>query len=257
MIDAMDLNFVAKTALQLAVLYLFFYWLLRSLERISAAVKLKGLAVSVVLVVVATSLARFADLHAISWLLENSLSFAAIILAVVFQPELRRLFTRIGGFLPVRYLGDTDLILDQIIDAVEYMSSHRIGALMVIERSDRLDNYVSSSPLDCQITAKLLCTLFWKDSPLHDGAVLIRDGRVAAAGVILPLTENFEYKDLSGTRHRAGIGISEDTDAFAILVSEETGAISCADRGKLTTDLSRQDLEILLGRIFGMQRMTD
>ena len=88
------------------------------------------------------------------------------------------------------------------------MSSHRIGALMVIERSDRLDNYVSSSPLDSQITAKLLCTLFWKDSPLHDGAVLIRDGRVAAAGVILPLTENFEYKDLSGTDTELVLGLA-------------------------------------------------
>ncbi len=239
--------------LEIGVLFAVFYWLLLSLERISAAVKLKGLAIAVIVIALAAILARIANLHAISWLLENSISFSAIILAIVFQPEVRRLFTRMGGLLPTHQSGDTEQAVDQIVEAVEYMSSRRIGALIVIERSDHLDNYINSSPLDCQLTSKSLATLFWKDSPLHDGAVIVRGGRIAAAGVILPLTENYEYKDLSGTRHRAGIGISEDTDAFAILVSEETGGISVADKGRLQRELNREDLEILLGRIFGMR----
>jgi diadenylate cyclase len=100
------------------------------------------------------------------------------------------------------------------------------------------------------MTAKVLTSLFWKDAPLHDGAVVIRRGRIAGAGVILPLTSNTEFKGLSGTRHRAAIGISEDTDALALVVSEETGAISMADRGALVRGLSRQDVEILLGRVW-------
>lgn len=237
--------------IQIGLLTVLIYWLLLSLERISAAVKLKGLALAVILIALSAMGARFGRLHAITWLLENSLSFAFIILAVVFQPEVRRLFTRIGGLLPRHNIGDMGEAIDQIVQGVDYMSQRRIGALIVVERSDHLDNFINASPLDCQLSAKALASVFWKDSPLHDGAVIVRGGRIAAAGVILPLTENLEYKDLPGTRHRAGIGISEDTDALAVLVSEESGTISVADRGKLTRGLSSDDLAILLGRIFG------
>ncbi len=239
--------------LETGVLFLAFYWLLLSLERISAAVKLKGLAVAVAIIALAALFARFARMHAISWVMENFISFTAIILAIVFQPEVRRLFTRMGGLLPSHQSGNSEEATEQILEAVEYMSDRQIGALIVIERGDHLDNYINSSPIDCQLTTKALISLFWKDAPLHDGAVIIRSGRIAAAGVILPLTENFEYKNLSGTRHRAGIGISEDTDAFAVLVSEETGKISVADRGRLQSDLTTEDLELLLVRIFGMR----
>lgn len=244
---------VGRPLLQIAVLYMVLYWLLRTLERISAAVKLKGLAVTIALIVVTALIARLAQLHAINWLMENAISFSAIILAIVFQPELRRLFTRMGGWIPTQGGTDHAVILDQLVEAVDFMSKKQIGALMVFERNDHLDDFIESSPLDCEITAKSLATIFWKDTPLHDGAVIIRRGRVAAAGVILPLTENFEYRNLSGTRHRAGIGISEETDAFAVLVSEETGSISVADKGKFQQDLTRDDLAILLGRLFGVR----
>lgn len=237
--------------IQIIVLAVLIYWLLSALERISAGLKLKGLAITIAAVVAAAILARLARLHAITWLLENAISFSAIIVAIVFQNEVRRLFSRMGGWLPSHSDGDNANVIEQVIDAVDFMASRRIGALLVIERTDRLDDYIAASPLDCEITAKSLCTIFWKDSPLHDGAVIVRGGRVAAAGVILPLTENFEYKSLSGTRHRAAIGISEDTDGLAVVVSEERGAISVADRGKLLPDLSRDDLAILLGRAFG------
>ena len=108
-------------------------------------------------------------------------------------------------------------------------------------------------PFDCAISVRSLQTIFWKNSPVHDGAVIIRRGRVAAAGVILPLTQNFEYRHLSGTRHRAGIGISEETDALVVLVSEETGKISVADHGKLHENLSRSELDAYLRREFGVQ----
>ncbi|MHC5067665.1 MAG: diadenylate cyclase, partial [Planctomycetota bacterium] len=163
--------YVVAPAVQIAVLWAVFYVLLRGLERISAAVKLKGLAVVVGVVALAAIVARLARLHAINWLLENALSFGAVILAIVFSPELRRLFTRMGGLLPSAGREGQAKVLDHLIDAVVFMAERRIGALIVIERSDHLGDYISQSPLDCEITAKSLVALFWKDSPLHDGAV--------------------------------------------------------------------------------------
>jgi diadenylate cyclase len=189
-------------------------------------------------------------LHAITWLLQAGIGISAIVMTVVFQPELRRLFSRLGGFFPNQDLSGNLAIVGYLVDALVYMASRHIGAIIVVERNDRLDDYISSSPLDCEITAKVVTTIFWRDSPLHDGAIIVRNGRIAAAGVILPLTNNVAYKDLSGTRHRAGIGISEDTDALVLVVSEETGQISLADRGKMNRGLSRQDIEILLTREF-------
>ena len=217
---------------------------------ISPPAEMKGISLALAGVVCAWLLARVFQLHAISWLLQAMIGFSALILIVIFQPELRRLFSRLGGFFPGATEPAGAAVLPQLVEAVAYMASRRIGALIVIERNDRLDSFISSSPLDCELTGKALISLFWKDAPLHDGAVVVRGGRIAGAGVILPLTDNPEYKGLSGTRHRAAIGISEDTDALALVVSEETGAISIADKGSLTRGLSRQDVEILLGRVF-------
>ena len=203
------------------------------------------------LVVVAALLARSAQLYALSWLLDQAIAFSAIIMAIVFQPELRRLVTRIGGILPSHTLTNQARVADQLFEGLVQLSEKRTGALLVIERSDKLDNFIASNPFDCELTARALWAVFWKDAPMHDGAVILREGRIAAAGVVLPLTQNFEYRSLSGTRHRAGIGISEDTDAVALLVSEETGEISVADKGKLTRNITRDDLELILSRLFG------
>lgn len=245
-----DWVYYGRSALEIGLLWVVLYWVLIAFERISAGGKIRGLSLVLAGVVLAATVARLLQLHAISWLLQAAVGLSALVLCVVFQPELRRLFTRMGGLFPNQDLSASASIIGQLVDAVAYMSDRRIGALIVIERGDRLDDYIKSSPLDCELTAKSVATLFWKDTPLHDGAMIVREGRIAAAGVILPLTENIEYKHLPGTRHRAGIGISEDTDALAILVSEETGTISVGDRGKLLRGLNRQDLEILLGRVF-------
>jgi diadenylate cyclase len=242
---------VAAPLLQIVLIFLIVYWFLLALERISAAVKLRGLAIAIALIVIGALGSQLAGLHAINWLLSNAISFAAIILAVVFQPEARRLFTRMGGLIGPNSANDNAEIVDQLVAAVEYMAARRIGALIVLQRNNRLDDYIAAAPLDAQVTTKLICTVFWKDTPLHDGAMIIAGGRIAAASVILPLTENFEYKDLSGTRHRAGIGVSEDTDALAVLVSEETGVISIADNGRFTRNLSGDDIRIILQRNFG------
>lgn len=247
-----DLTSYLSSALEITIIAVVIYYVLLALERIAAGGKIKGISLAFAGVVGAWMLARVLQLHAITWLLQASIGFSALILIVIFQPELRRLFSRLGGVFP----GTSEpsaagtAALPQLVEAIGYMASRRIGALIVIERADRLDSYVATSPLDCELTAKSLIALFWKDSPLHDGAVMVQRGRIAGAGVILPLTDNPEFKSLSGTRHRAAIGISEDTDALALVVSEETGAISIADKGNLTRGLSRQDVEILLGRVF-------
>jgi len=246
-----DLTWYLRSALEICILAVVIYYLLLALERIAAGGKIKGISLALAGVVGAWMLARVLQLHAITWLLQASIGFSALIMIVIFQPELRRLFSRLGGVFPgaAEQIAGAS-VLPQLVESIGYMASRRIGALIVIERADRLDSYVATSPLDCELTAKSLIALFWKDSPLHDGAVIIQGGRIAGAGVILPLTDNPEFKSLSGTRHRAAIGISEDTDALALVVSEETGAISIADKGNLTRNLTRQDVEILLGRVF-------
>jgi diadenylate cyclase len=245
-----DVFYYLRSGAEILIITVMIYYLLSAMERISAGGKLRGVTLILALVVVAWMIARFFQLHAITWLLQAGIGVSALVMAVVFQPELRRLFTRMGGFFPNQDLSGNAAVVAQLGEAIGYLASKRIGALIVFERNDRLEDYVASGPLDCEITAKLITTIFWKDTPLHDGAMIVRGGRIAAAGVILPLTNNPAHRDLSGTRHRAGIGISEDTDALVLVVSEETGQISMADRGQFTRGLSRQDVELILTREF-------
>jgi diadenylate cyclase len=245
-----DLTYYLRSGIEIFIISVLIYYLLMAMERISAGGKLRGLTLILALVVVSWMIARAFQLHAITWLLQAGIGVSALVMAVVFQPELRRLFTRMGGFFPNQDLSGNASIVAQLGEAIGYLSSKRIGALIVFERNDRLEDYVASGPIDCEISSKLITTIFWKDTPLHDGAMIVRGGRIAAAGVILPLTNNPAFRSLSGTRHRAGIGISEDTDALVIVVSEETGQISMADRGQFTRGLSRQDVELILTREF-------
>ena len=249
-LDWSDLIYYVRSGIEISIIAVLIYFLLIALERISAGGKLRGVTLVLALVVVAWMIARAAQFHAITWLLQAGVGISALVMAVVFQPELRRLFTRMGGFFPNQDLSSNVAVISHLGDSISYLSSKKIGALIVFERNDGLDDYVVSGPFDCEITTKIITTIFWKDTPLHDGAVIIRSGRIAAAGVILPLTNNPVYLSLSGTRHRAGIGISEDTDALVLMISEETGQISMADRGEFTRDLTSQDVESILTRAF-------
>ena len=245
-----DLIYYLRSGIEILIITVLIYYLLSAMERISAGGKLRGMTLVLALVVVSWMIARAFQLHAITWLLQAGIGVSALVMAVVFQPELRRLFTRMGGFFPNQDLSGNASIIQHLGESISYLSSKRIGALVVFERNNRLEDYVASGPLDCEISSKLITTIFWKDTPLHDGAMIVRNGRIAAAGVILPLTNNPAYRTLSGTRHRAGIGISEDTDGLVLMVSEETGQISMADRGQFTQGLTRQDVELILTREF-------
>src|SRR5712691_98280 len=175
----------------------------------------------------ASFVARQFDLYSTSWLLDNFWSFWVLALIVLFQPELRRALTRLGEsrLFQGMALGareERGQLIDEVIKAADALASKRIGALVVLERSTGLRNYAELGvPLDAMVSADLLESLFLPYSPLHDGAVFIRAGRVAAAGGFLPLSRSAQLGRAMGTRHRAALGLSEETDAVVLVVSEE------------------------------------
>ena len=177
-----------------------------------------------------------------------------IALVIVFQPELRLVLERFGGKNILLSFTDSSAnrsaeasAIEATVQACEIMARERVGVLLVFERQTSLDEYFKTGTLiDAKVTDQLLRNLFFQNSPLHDGAVIIRHGRVAAAGCVLPLSENTHLSSDLGTRHRAGIGMSEASDAVVVIVSEETGTISVAIGGMLKRHLAPQTLEKLL-----------
>ena len=204
----------------------------------------------------ATMAARALELTSLGWLLDHFWSFWVVALIVVFQPELRRALAWIGqGSLLQRLLGDTAegaRVVHEVVRATESLAGRRIGALIVLERATGLRQYAELGvALDALVSADLLTSVFLPYSPLHDGAVFIQGGRVVAAGCFLPLSRNIQVGRALGTRHRAALGIAEETDAIAIVASEETGGLSIAVVGRLETvpdaDTLRSRLEDLMG----------
>jgi diadenylate cyclase len=188
------------------------------------------------------------QLHAVGWVLHNSLPALLVAVPIVFQPEIRRALERLGRSRVTarRHRRASAPVLTTISEAAIEMSAQRIGALIVIERETGLDDYIRSGALvDAVPTKDLLVNIFWRNSPLHDGAVIVRDNRIAAARCILPPSEALMPGHL-GTRHRAALGISEQTDAVVIVVSEETGAISIAFNGQLLPGIGADRLRSVL-----------
>jgi diadenylate cyclase len=204
----------------------------------------------------ATMAARALELTSLGWLLDHFWSFWVVALIVVFQPELRRALAWVGqaSALP-RMLGDNAegaRVVHEVARAAESLAGRRIGALIVLERSTGLRQYAELGvALDALVSSDLLTSLFLPYSPLHDGAVFIQGGRVVAAGCFLPLSRNTQVGRALGTRHRAALGIAEETDAIAVVASEETGTLSIALAGRLEAvpdvDALRHRLEVLMG----------
>ena len=211
------------------------------------------LARGILLILVALGLSGVLELHMINRLLQRTVELGLIALVILFQPELRRLLERMGsnipGFFSQRRLETMEAESDitQTVMACEDMSASRTGALIVFERNNMLEEQIlSGTVLNAEITAELLKNIFFVKAPLHDGAVIIRGGKIAAAGCVLPLTGDNNLSPDLGTRHRAGIGMSEQSDAVVIIVSEETGSISIAVDGMLKRRLSRETFEAIL-----------
>jgi len=193
------------------------------------------------------------ELYTINWILNQFLAVGLLAFVILFQPELRRIVDHLGSVRLRNFFGVTkpvqemDTVISQVVMACEIMSEEKVGALIVFSREQHLDEYFKTGTLiDGQVTEQLLRNIFFKNSPLHDGAMIIRDGRVAAAGCVLPLSTNPNIPRSLGTRHHAAVGMSEVSDAVVITVSEETGTISVATGGILKRYLTPETLDKLL-----------
>ncbi len=207
--------------------------------------------------------ALVSNMRALTYILNAVMGFGIVVLAVVFQPELRRAIEQVGGgsvnsaisrIFRRAPMGDEmrsawQKAIAAVCDAVEHMAEERTGALIVLERRTNLVEIIrTGTPLHSDVNVETLATIFYEGTPLHDGAVVIRDARIEAAGCILPLSNNLEISKDMGTRHRSALGMSENSDAVVVVVSEETGVVSLAKSGVLIRRMERQNLFDLLVR---------
>ena len=238
--------------LDILIVAVILYQLFMLVSRTNSARVARGIAVLLVVL----WLSGVLHLNMINYLLRKAVEIGLIALVVLFQPELRRLLEKMGSSRRLKgFFGgelqtlNMDGVITQTVLACADMSRSRTGALIVFERDNQLTEPISTGTLvDASVTAELLKNIFFVKAPLHDGAVIIRDGRIAAAGCMLPMSGNLNLSKELGMRHRAGIGMSERSDAVVVIVSEETGAISAAVDGMLKRHLSTETLETLLRR---------
>lgn len=236
-----------KSALEIFILAAGIYYVLKFLRGTRGASVLMGLALLLLTLTLATRLLR---LDTINWILSWFFGFFAIALLIIFQPELRRVLAELGSrqFFTSGRRGRE--VIDTVAVTAEALASRRLGGLIAFEGSIGFRGIVESgTPMDSQVSSELLMTIFAPNTPLHDGGVVIRGDRIAAAGCIFPLSEKRGLDAELGTRHRAALGLTEETDAVVVVVSEESGTISVAHRGELRRRLDRAELCNLLERL--------
>ena len=238
--------------LDIAILALVIYKLLWMLRKTSSGRVMWG--VLILMMVMFISSNNVLGLTATSFLLDKVVQWGFVVLVVLFQPEIRRFLERMGSgrlgfvFASTKEAGqEVETAILQTTEAYTDLSRDKVGALMVFERQNLLDDVVKTgTALDCGVSSELLKNIFWNKAPLHDGAVIVRNGRIVGAGCMLPLSGNVNLSRELGMRHRAGIGMSEHSDAVVVIVSEETGSISAAVGGMLKRHLAPETLERLL-----------
>jgi len=238
-----------EVLVEFALIWLVVWLIFRFLEGTRGARMFKGLAVLLILMsLLILVLTRDQTFQRIQFLYQGFLGFAAVALVVVFQPELRRALVRLGEARLFRTTAEeVEPIIVEIVRAVTYLSRNKIGAILAIERDVPLGGITESgTPIRAEVSAELLQTIFWPGTTLHDMGVVVRDGQIAAAGVQFPLYEGEDISSELGSRHRAALGLSQETDCLVVVVSEETGAISMAERGNLVRKLTPEALESML-----------
>lgn len=235
--------------LDIIIITFLIYKLLGILRRTNTFQVAKG----IVILLLALGLSELFSLNMINFLLRTAVEMGLIAIVILFQPELRRALEKVGSSKLTSLLSGEyksmhmENAITQTVLACEDMAKSRTGALIVFERVNSLADIVrTGTVVDAGVTAELLKNLFFVKAPLHDGAVIIKDGRISAAGCMLPMSSNMNLSKELGMRHRAGIGISEQTDAIAVIVSEETGAVSVAIDGMLKRHLSKETVETIL-----------
>jgi diadenylate cyclase len=236
----------------------FVIYRLQLMFRGTLAVQMLG---GLALLMAARFVAREADLYSVSFVLENFWAFWVLALIVLFQPELRRTLAQAGRSKPFEWflgpgLAARHQVVEEVTRGAESLAAKRSGALIALERQSGLRAYAELGvPLDAAVSAELLGSIFQAGSPLHDGAVVIQGDRVSAAGCFLPLSRDLELARTLGTRHRAALGLSEETDAAVVVVSEETGAISLAVEGSIDGGLDAERLAERLADLLGTRRL--
>ncbi|CAN5321012.1 diadenylate cyclase CdaA [soil metagenome] len=245
--------------IDVVALSLIFYVIFSLLQESRSFTALRGLVAVIVCGVLIWIVAKAANLNATTAFLEKSLILVVIVFTIIFQNDLRKAMTDFGQASIFRpFLQNTQFEVDEIIKAVIRLSERKVGALIAIERRNTLRPYIEvGTPIDAEVTAELLRTIFALQTPLHDGAVIIRGNRIAAAGCLLPLSENQKLSKDLGTRHRAGIGLTEETDAVVLICSEETGVISLAHDGRIERNETMESLRTKLKSFFEYQEEGD
>lgn len=240
--------------LDVTIVAVVFYEFLRLIRGTRAAQMAFGSA----LIVALFFISQWASLETLNWLIRNMVGYVVFAVIVLFQSDLRRVLARFGQAPFFRYFARSDRAdetVEEIVVASKMLASQRVGAIIVVEREIGLRNYIESGiPLDATVTYDLLATIFQPSSPLHDGAVIVQDDRVAAAACFLPLTVNLRFSKDLGTRHRAAIGLTEENDAYVVVVSEETGGISLVIEGRIERNLDVEQLSSKLRKLVVQRR---
>ncbi|MBM3253013.1 MAG: TIGR00159 family protein [Candidatus Omnitrophica bacterium] len=236
-----------KPAIEIIVLWFVFYRILLFIKNTRAVQVLKGLILLAIIFLIIQKL----ELDILNWILTKLFALSIFAFLIIFQPELRHALAKIGQDHIFGFFMKEEHIIDEIVNSVIELSKKKIGALIAIEREAGLKNYIETGTvIDSKVTGELLETIFMPNSLLHDGGVIIQSDRIAAAGCLFPLTQNQRISRALGTRHRAAIGLTEETDAVVLVVSEETGAISISLEGGLSRDLDKDALERILKELY-------
>jgi diadenylate cyclase len=233
-----------KILVEIAILWFVFYFILIFARETRGVQVLKGIIFIALFFIVTQKL----GLDTINWIFTKLFAISVIAFLIIFQPELRRGLASIGQQRWPGFFFRESEVIKEVAESALSLSKRKIGALIAIERENRLSQYIETGiEMDAKVTTELLVTIFMPNTPLHDGGVIISGDRIIGAGSLFPLTQNPKVSKTLGTRHRAGLGLSEETDAVVIIVSEETGAISVAAGGNLTHGIENEIVEQVLG----------
>lgn len=233
-----------KPIIEIGFLWFIIYLLLLFIRGTRTVQVIKG----IIILLLIFFFTQWLNLTSINWILTKLVAISVIAFIIIFQPELRRGLARLGQF---GFFLREEEVLDDVVKSAIFLSNRKIGGIIALEREIGLRPYVESGvTIDSQLTSELINTIFTPGTPLHDGGIIVRGDRIVAAGCLFPLTQNPHINKLLGTRHRAAIGLTEETDAVCVVISEETGAISIAVGGKLTKDMDRDAFPKTLENIF-------
>lgn len=247
--NIVSITSIIKDIIDICLVWVGIYFILKSIKN---NVKFTLIFKGILIIVLVKIVSELFDLTTIGLLLEYVIMWGPLALIIIFQPEIRSVLEQLGrsqllGRHKTLTLSQREKIVYEIGLALEYLKKHRIGALIVIERDNSLSDYIDrSKKLYAEISNELLVAIFFPDNPLHDGGVIIQGDKITSAGAIFPTTVEMKFSKRLGTRHRAAIGISEESDAIAIIVSEETGRISIATNGDLNYNLSVDEAKMTI-----------